>query len=119
MRKFNINVDGKNYVVEVEQIGGVAANTVVAAPVQAAPAAAPKAAPVAAGNGEPFKAPMPGTVLDVCVASGASVKKGDTILVLEAMKMENNMTAQKDGVVTVTVSKGASVASGDTLFTIA
>lgn len=119
MRKFNINVDGKNYVVEVEEIGGVAANTVVAVPVQAAPAAAPKAAPVAAGNGEPFKAPMPGTVLDVCVASGASVKKGDTILVLEAMKMENNMTAQKDGVVTVTVSKCASVASGDTLFTIA
>ena len=62
---------------------------------------------------------MPGTVLDVCVANGASVKKGDTILVLEAMKMENNMTAQKDGIVTVVVSKGASVGSGDTLFTIA
>ncbi len=118
MRKFNINVDGKNYVVEVEEIGGVATSPVVAAPVQAAPAA-PKAAAPVVGNGEPFKAPMPGTVLDVCVANGTTVKKGDTILVLEAMKMENNMTAQKDGVVTVAVSKGASVASGDTLFTIA
>ncbi len=86
---------------------------------QAAPVAAPKAAPAAVGAGEPFKAPMPGVVLDVCVANGAAVKKGDTILVLEAMKMENNMTAQKDGIVTVAVSKGASVGSGDTLFTIA
>lgn len=117
MRKFNITVDGKNYVVEVEEVGGVATAPVVAPVQQTAPVAAPKAAPV--GNGEPFKAPMPGTVLDIVVASGATVKKGDTILVLEAMKMENNMTAQKDGVVTVVVSKGASVASGDTLFTIA
>lgn len=117
MRKFNITVDGKNYVVEVEEVGGVATSPVVASVQQAAPVAAPKAAPV--GNGEPFKAPMPGTVLDIVVANGATVKKGDTILVLEAMKMENNMTAQKDGVVTVVVSKGASVASGDTLFTIA
>ncbi len=118
MRKFNINVDGKNYVVEVEEVGGVATTPVVA-PVASTPVAAPKAAPVVVGNGEPFKAPMPGTVLDICVANGATVKKGDTILVLEAMKMENNMTAQKDGVVTVAVSKGASVGSGDTLFTIA
>ena len=78
MRKFNINVDGKNYVVEVEEIGGVATSPVVAAPVQAAPAA-PKAAAPVVGNGEPFKAPMPGTVLDVCVANGTTVKKGDTI----------------------------------------
>ncbi len=118
MRKFNINVDGKNYVVEVEEVGGVATTPVVA-PVASTPVAAPKAAPAVVGNGEPFKAPMPGTVLDICVANGATVKKGDTILVLEAMKMENNMTAQKDGVVTVAVSKGASVGSGDTLFTIA
>ncbi len=117
MRKFNINVDGKNYVVEVEEVGGVATTPVVA-PVASTPVVAPKATPVV-GNGEPFKAPMPGTVLDICVANGATVKKGDTILVLEAMKMENNMTAQKDGVVTVAVSKGASVGSGDTLFTIA
>lgn len=117
MRKFNITVDGKNYVVEVEEIGGVAPSVAPVAPV--VQAAAPKAAPIAVGAGEPFKAPMPGTVLDICVANGATVKKGDTILVLEAMKMENNMTAQKDGVVTVAVSKGASVASGDTLFTIA
>ena len=118
MRKFNINVDGKNYVVEVEEIGGVSTSPVVASPV-APVAAVPKAAPVVSGNGEPFKAPMSGTVLDVCVANGASVKKGDTILVLEAMKMGNDMTAQKDGIVTVVVSKGASVGSGDTLFTIA
>ena len=98
MRKFNINVDGKNYVVEVEEIGGVATSPVVAAPVQAAPAA-PKAAAPVVGNGEPFKAPMPGTVLDVCVANGASVKKGDTILVFEAMKMENSVVAPEDGTV--------------------
>lgn len=118
MRKFNISVDGKNYVVEVEEIGGGVSAPVVSAPVQSAPVA-PKAAPVVSGSGDPFKAPMPGTVLDIVVASGSTVKKGDTILVLEAMKMENNMTAHKDGVVTVTVSKGASVGSGDTLFTIA
>lgn len=118
MRKFNITVDGKNYVVEVEEVGGVA-TAPVASSVQAAPVAATKNVAPVVGNGDPFKAPMPGTVLDVCVANGATVKKGDAVLVLEAMKMENNMTAHKDGVVTVVVSKGASVASGDTLFTIA
>ncbi len=117
MRKFNINVEGKNYVVEVEEVGGNSA----AAPVAyaAAPTAAPAAAPVAVGAGAPFPSPMPGVILDVVVASGATVKKGDTIVVLEAMKMENAMAAPKDGVVSVAVAKGATVGAGDVLFTIA
>lgn len=118
MRKFNINVDGKNYVVEVEEIGGQA----TAAPVQAsAPAAVavPKSAPAAIGAGEPVTAPMPGVILELSVANGAAVKKGDTVCVLEAMKMENPIAASKDGTVNFVVAKGASVNSGDVLFTIA
>lgn len=120
MRKFNINVDGKSYVVEVEEVGGA---TVATAPVvSAAPApvaAAPKAAPAVAGKGEPVVSPMPGVVLEINVANGATVKAGDTILVIEAMKMENPIAAPKAGVVSVAVSKGASINSGDVLFTIA
>ena len=115
MRKFNINVNGKSYVVEVEEEGVV--TTQVAPVAQKVEAAAP--APKAAGKGEPFPSPMPGVVLSLAVANGASVKKGDTVLVLEAMKMENAIAAPKDGVVTFAVDKGASVGSGETLFTIA
>lgn len=118
MRKFNINVDGKNYVVEVEEIGGAVSTapvTTVAAPVAATPVAAPKAV----GKGEPVPSPMPGVVLSLAVAEGATVKKGDKVLVLEAMKMENDISAPKDGVVSFAVAKGAQVGSGDTLFTIA
>lgn len=118
MRKFNINVDGKNYVVEVEEIGGsVATAPVVATPV--APVVATSAPKATVGAGEPVPSPMPGVVLEVCVANGTAVKKGDKVVVLEAMKMANDITAPKDGVVTVAVSKGANVASGETLFTIA
>lgn len=121
MRKFNINVDGKSYVVEVEEVGGasVAAAPVVSAAPAPVAAAAPKAAPAVAGKGEPTVSPMPGVVLEISVANGATVKAGDTILVLEAMKMENPITAPKAGVVSVAVSKGASINSGDVLFTIA
>ncbi|MBO4971459.1 MAG: biotin/lipoyl-binding protein, partial [Clostridia bacterium] len=78
---------------------------------------APAAAP---GEGEPVNAPMPGTVVKVCVKSGDSVKSGDVLCVLEAMKMENEIVAHKDGTVSsVTVSQGASVNSGDVLLTIA
>ena len=94
----------------------VAAPKAVSAP-KAAPAkpAAPKAAaPVA--NGVKVNAPMPGTILDVKVAQGQAVKKGDILCILEAMKMENEILAPQDGTVAqVAVSKGASVNSGDPL----
>ena len=110
MRKFNITVNGVAYEVEVEE---VAAGAAAAAPV-AAPAPAPKAAPVAGGT--KINAPMPGVILDVKVAQGASVKKGDILLVLEAMKMENEIVSPADGTVAqVLATKGASVNSGDVL----
>ncbi len=129
MRKFNITVNGVSYEVEVEEVAGGAAPVAAApAPVAAAPAApvaapaapkaapapAPKAAPVA--GGVKVSAPMPGTILDVKVAQGSAVKKGDILVILEAMKMENEILAAQDGTVAqVLVSKGASVNSGDVL----
>ena len=128
MRKFNITVNGVSYEVEVEEVGaGFAAPVAAPAPVAAAPvAAAPKAAapaPAAApkaaapvANGLKVVSPMPGTILDVKVSQGASVKKGDILMILEAMKMENEIVAPEDGTVAqVNVQKGASVNSGDVL----
>ena len=105
---------------------GTAVNTVVAAPATVAekapaPAPAPQAAPasVVAGEGEKVNAPLPGNILDVKVASGATVKKGDILCILEAMKMENEIVAPKDGViVTAAATKGSSVNTGDLLFVI-
>ena len=119
MRKFNVNVNGNSYLVEVEEVtGGVP--TEVSAPVVAAPVATPApvaakpAAPVAKApaGGTIVKAPMPGTVLKLAVAPGTVVKKGDRILVLEAMKMENDINASADGAVTFLVAQGASVETG-------
>ena len=119
MRKFIVNVNGNSYEVEVEEVGGVSASAVapVAAPVVAAPVAAPKAAPAPAG-GTPVKAPMPGNVLDIKVSNGQAVKKGDVLVILEAMKMENEISAPQDGTVTVVASKGATVNTGDVLVTL-
>ena len=124
MRKFMITVNGVTYEVDVEEVGGapvaapVARPAVAAAPV-AAPAAAPVAAPAAAAPvaaGESVKAPMPGTLLDVKVKVGDTVKKGDVLCILEAMKMENEIMAPADAkVVQVVAAKGASVNSGDVL----
>ena len=124
MRKFNVTVNGQTYEVEVEEVGGApsAAPVRAAAPVAApaaAPAAAAPAAPKAAApvaGGTPVKAPMPGTILDVKVKAGDTVKAGQCVCVLEAMKMENEIPAAKDGTVAqVVVAKGASVNAGDTL----
>lgn len=136
MRKFNIKVNGQAYEVEVEEVaGGFASAPVV--PVAAAPApavapvaapapekaeakAAPAPAPVAApAGGTQLKAPMPGTVIDFKATNGAAVKKGQTILILEAMKMENEIVAPADGVITFVASKGASVNTDDLLAVIA
>ncbi len=118
MRKFIVNVNGNSYEVEVEEVGGGEAAP-AAAPKAAVGAPAPKKAAAPVGNGTPVKAPMPGTVLDIKVANGANVKAGDTLVVLEAMKMENEIKAPQGGVVTVVASKGASVNTGDVLVTIA
>ena len=127
MRNFVITVNGKSYEVGVEEVGATAT---ISAPVVAAPAvaAAPKAAtqtapaPVAAtpkaavpANGEKVLSPFPGLIKNLLVAEGAAVKKDQPILVLEAMKMDNDITAPCDGVVSFQVTKGANVESDSVL----
>lgn len=136
MRKFNIKVNGQAYEVEVEEVaGGFAPAPVVPVAAAPAPAVAPVAAPApekaevnaapapahvaAPAGGTQLKAPMPGTVIDFKATNGAAVKKGQTILILEAMKMENEIVAPVDGVITFVASKGASVNTDDLLAVIA
>ena len=120
MKYYNITVNGVAYSVSVEETAAGAA-PVAAAPAAptapAAPAAAPKAAaPAGAAGAVSVKAPMPGNSLDVKVAAGASVKAGDVLVILEAMKMENELVAPQDGTVaSVNVHKGDTVNSGDVL----
>lgn len=113
MKKYRVNVNGTVYEVELEEITG-------AAPAAAAPVAAPAAAPAAVpAGGEKVCAPMPGTILSVNVSNGSAVKKGDVLMILEAMKMENEIMAPCDGTVTsVAAAKGAAVESGTLLCTI-
>ncbi len=120
MKYYNITVNGVAYSVSVEETAaGAAPVAAPAAPVAApaAPAAAPKAAaPAGAAGAVAVKAPMPGNILDVKVAAGASVKAGDVLVILEAMKMENEIVAPQDGTVaSINVHKGDTVNSGDTL----
>ena len=111
MRNFVITVNGKTYQVGVEEVGATAAPTPVVTTIQAAPVAAPVAAPAAPANGEKVLSPFPGLIKNLLVAEGATVKKDQPILVLEAMKMDNDITAPCDGVVTFRVVKGANVES--------
>ncbi len=138
MRKFIINVNGKSYEVEVEEIGGVensapavqvAKPAPVAQPVPA-PAPAPVAQPVVAptqvsapaqstgsAGSVRVNAPMPGNILDVKAKVGESIQKGQVVVILEAMKMENEIMAPQDGKITsINTSKGSIVNSGDLLF---
>ncbi len=149
MKEYKYIINGKEYAVNIENLQGNQASvtvngkaydveivgqapkkiTPVAKP--AAPAAKPAAAPAAAaatpaapaaapGEGTPFKAPLPGTINDIKVAVGQTVNVGDVVLILEAMKMENEITAEKAGTITsITVNKGDSVMEGTTMFTIA
>ncbi len=115
MREFNITVDGKSYQVEVEEVG---VNTTSVVQAIAAPVAA-KPQVKAPTNGTELKSPMPGTIMKFLVPNGSKVAKNQDILVLEAMKMENNIPANADGIVTFTVAEGASVNTGDVLAVIA
>ncbi|WP_042430874.1 biotin/lipoyl-containing protein [Faecalispora jeddahensis] len=128
MKNLIVTVNGVAYNVQVEETGAAAPAAPAAAPapvavpasVAAAPApapapAAPKAAKPAAGANS-VNAPMPGTILNVLVSAGDSVKKGQTLMILEAMKMENEIMAAQDGVIAgVHVSKGDAVNPGDAL----
>lgn len=124
MKNYRITVNGTSYDVSVEELSGGAAP--VAAPVAAAPVAAPAPAapaapaPAAGGAGSiKVSSPMPGKILAVKANVGDSVKKGQVILILEAMKMENEVVAPEDGTIaSIDVTVGASVESGDTLATL-
>ena len=142
MKKFNFKINGNEYQTTVEQSGELLQVTVngksftaelekeaaaapnVAAPAAAKPtaAAAPAAAPAAAApaGGKAVESPLPGVVVSIAVSAGQAVKAGDTLLTLEAMKMENAIQAEADGTVAkVLVSVGQSVQSGDALLEIA
>ena len=123
MRNFNITINGKTYQVGVEEVGAtapVATPVAPVAPVATAPVATP-VAPVATkpaavpASGEKVLSPFPGLIKNLLVAEGATVKKDEPILVLEAMKMDNDITAPCDGVVSFRVAKGANVESDSIL----
>ncbi len=114
MKHYHVNVNGTDYEIEIEEISAEEAKSRQVAPAAAAPAAsAPASVPAGA---ETVSAPMPGTILSVNVSAGQSVNKGDVLMILEAMKMENEIMAPKSGkVASVSVSKGSSVKTGDVL----
>lgn len=110
MRKFNVTVNGKSYEVEVEEAGSSAS-----APVAAAPAAAPAPQKPVSGEGTALKAPMPGLILALAHADGDTVKQNEKVVVLEAMKMENDINAPVGGTITYAVKKGDNVETGTVL----
>ena len=123
MKTYTITVNGNVYDVTVEEGTGVVAAPVAAAPV-AAPVAAPKAAPKAAApagaqGGVKINAPMPGKILGIKASAGQAVKKGQVLLILEAMKMENEIVAPQDGTVaSVNVTVGEQVEAGAVIATL-
>ena len=140
LRKFKISIDGTQYLVEMEEVGApvpTPADLAVPAPAPApaaapAPAPAPAAAPAPAPEPAPAPAapaaagsfaqtaPMPGTILDIHVKVGDTVAANQPVMVLEAMKMENEVVAEQAGTIaSINVEKGAMVNPGDTLFTLA
>ena len=122
----NVTVNGKAYDVEIEgkettKPAPAKPTTTTATSPKPAAAAAPKPTTTApAGEGTPFKAPLPGTIVDIKVTAGQQVAVGDVVLILEAMKMENEITAEKAGTIaSISVNKGDTVMEGTTMFTIA
>ena len=125
MKKFLITFKGQQYELDVEEVTGTggsgapkAAAPVAAPQLQTAPAAAaiPKASPAPAAGGKTINAPMPGKILTVKVKPGDSIKRGDVVIILEAMKMQNEIMAPSDGkVAEVRVSAGSTASSGDVL----
>ncbi len=137
MKEFQFKIDGKEYKTSVAELeGGITEVTVngkaykvemeahkaapkTAAPKAAAPAAAPKAEAAAPTGGKKVVSPLPGSIIKVLVAEGQAVKKGDTLLTLESMKMENTVAAECDGTVTkVAVTAGQTVMQDDLLVVI-
>ena len=117
--EYEVDVEkGKANIIKTTEVAALSspAPVAVSAPAPAAPVA--QAAPVS-GGGQLIASPMPGTILDIKVSQGAPVKRGETLLILEAMKMENEIIAPADGIVTqIHVSKGASVNTNDALISI-
>jgi len=118
---FDVTVNGATYEVEAENAPAAApVAQPVAAPVQAAPAAAAAPAAKPAGAGEKLASPLPGVIIEVSVKEGQQVKAGQKVAVLEAMKMENEIPAPKDGTITeIHVHKGDTLQEGDPVVTIA
>jgi len=120
MKAYKVNVNGNVYEITLEVIDKADIGT-APAPVQAAPVqnvAAP-ASPIASGAGTPVNAPMPGTILKVNVANGQTVKRGETLMILEAMKMENEITSPCDGTVSaLSAQAGSAVETGALLCSI-
>ena len=122
MKKFIVKVNGTSYEVEIEEVSA-GASSFVQSPVASTTVAEPKkteqkaeAAKNDAVDGVVVKAPLPGNILDVRVSAGQTVKSGDILMILEAMKMENEILAPNDGVIaSVNTSKGATVGTGDVL----
>lgn len=128
MKNYRITVNGNTYDVQVEELGASQAPVAPAAPQASTPAATPAtpapapqaSAPAATGEGEKVTAPMPGNILDIKVNVGDSVAANQVVVVLEAMKMENDIVTPVAGTVTaINVTKGQAVNSGDVLITVA
>ncbi|HEY8444446.1 MAG TPA: biotin/lipoyl-containing protein [Clostridia bacterium] len=114
MRHFRITVNGNIYEVEVEELTSGADTALVDITPAPAPVQAKEPEPKKiTAKGVELRAPMPGTILKIPVKNGAAVKKGDVVVVLEAMKLENDIYAPADGVVNLAVSQGATVNTGD------
>lgn len=121
MKNYRITVNGNEYDVAVEEVGASTSTSAPKAAPKAAPKKAAKAAPKASAGAGSVKvsSPMPGKILSVKKNVGDSVNKGDTILVLEAMKMENDIVAPEDGTIaSIDVNEGASVEAGAVLATL-
>lgn len=114
MRNFIVTIDGKSYSVGVEEVEGTNAPAVVPAAQTVAPEKAPAPATVPDG-GEKLLSPFPGMIKNLLVENGAKVKKNQPVIVLEAMKMDNDITSPCDGTVTFAVAKGANVETGTVL----